>query len=49
MNSSTNLYKRYGFLAGIIQYAAWLYHRFNITHRDVEGILAECGITVTLG
>jgi len=45
MNNSINLYKRYRFPAGIIQYAVWLYHRFNISYRDIEGLLAERGIT----
>jgi len=47
MNRSTNLYKRYRFPAEIIQYAVWLYHRFNLSHRDIEDLLAERGITVS--
>jgi putative transposase len=47
MNRSTDLYKRYRFPAEIIQYAVWLYHRFNLSHRDIEDLLAERGITVT--
>ena len=47
MNRSTNLYKRHRFHAEIIQYAVWLYHRFNLSHRDIEDILAERGITVS--
>ncbi|MEH6611688.1 MAG: IS6 family transposase, partial [Halioglobus sp.] len=31
----------------IISYAVWLYYRFNLSHRDVEDLLAERGITVT--
>ena len=30
----------------IISYAVWLYYRFNPSHRDIEDLLAECGITV---
>ena len=47
MNRSTDLYKRYRFPAEIIQYAVWLYHRFNLSHRDIEDLFAERGITVT--
>jgi len=25
----------------------WLYHRFNLSHRDIEDLLAEKGIVVT--
>ena len=31
----------------IISYAVWLYYRFNLSHRDIEDLLAERGITVT--
>ena len=31
----------------IIQYAVWLYHRFNLSHRDIEDLLAERGILVS--
>jgi putative transposase len=44
MNKSTNLYKRHRFPPDIIQYAVWLYHRFNMRHRDIEDLLAERGI-----
>jgi putative transposase len=47
MNRSTNLYKRYRFPSEIIQYAVWLYHRYNLSHRDIEDLLAERGITVS--
>jgi putative transposase len=47
MSRSTSLYKRYRFPSEIIQYAVWLYHRFNLSHRDVEDLLAERGITVS--
>ena len=32
---------------GVISYAVWLYHRFNLSHRDIEDVLAERGITVS--
>ncbi len=41
------MYKRHRFPPEIIQYAVWLYHRFSLSHRDIEDLLAERGITVT--
>jgi hypothetical protein len=41
------MYKRHRFPPEIIQYTVWLYHRFNLSHRDVEDLLAERGITVS--
>ncbi len=43
----SNIYKRYRFSSVIIQYAVWLYYRFNLSHRDIEDLLAERGINVT--
>ncbi|MFT4520246.1 MAG: putative transposase [Halioglobus sp.] len=40
-------YKRHRFPPDIIAYAVWLYHRFNLSHRDIEDLLVELGITVT--
>ena len=28
-------------------YAVWLYYRFDLSHRDIEDLLAERGITVS--
>ena len=39
--------KRYRFPPEIISYAVWLYFRFNLSHRDIEDLLAQRGITVT--
>jgi len=47
MSRSKSLYKRHRFPSEIIQYAVWLYHRFNLSHRDVEDLLAERGIDVS--
>ena len=47
MSRSKSLYKRHRFPSEIIQYAVWLYHRFNLSHRDIEDLLAERGITVS--
>ncbi len=44
---SSSLYKRYRFPPEIIQYAVWLYYRFNLSHRDVEDLLAQRGIIVS--
>ncbi len=43
----TNMYKRHRFPPEIIQYAVWLYHRFNLSHRDIEDLLAQRGIAVS--
>ena len=47
MKTPASLYKRHRFPPEIIQYTVWLYHRFNLSHRDIEDLLAERGITVS--
>ena len=42
-----NIYKRHRFPPSIIQYAVWLYCRFNLSTRDVEDLLAERNINVS--
>jgi transposase-like protein len=42
-----NTYKRHRFPPEIISYAVWLYHRFNLSHGDIEDLLAERGIAVS--
>lgn len=42
-----NIYKRHRFPPDILSYGVWLYHRFNLSHRDIEDLLAERGITVS--
>jgi putative transposase len=42
-----NTYKRHRFAPDIISYAVWLYYRFNLSHRDIEDLLAQRGITVS--
>jgi len=42
-----NTYKRHRFPPDIISYTVWLYYRFNLSHRDIEDLLAERGITVS--
>ncbi|MBT5719761.1 MAG: IS6 family transposase, partial [Gammaproteobacteria bacterium] len=45
--TQSKIYKRHRFPTEIIQYAVWLYHRFNLSHRDVEDLLAERDIAVS--
>jgi putative transposase len=40
-------YQRHRFPSEIISHAAWLYHRFCLSFREVEELLTERGITVT--
>jgi putative transposase len=40
-------FRGYRFPAEIISHAVWLYHRFSLSHRDVEELLAERGIQVS--
>jgi putative transposase len=42
-----SLYRRHRFPPEIISHAVWLYHRFTLSFRDVEDLLAERGITVS--
>ncbi len=42
-----NIYKRHRFPPDVISYAVWLCHRFNLSHRDIEDLPAERGITVS--
>ncbi len=41
------MYKRYRYPTEIIQYTVWLYYRFNLSHRDIEDLLAKSDINVT--
>lgn len=47
MIESRTPYKRHRFPPEIIQYAVWVYFRFNLSYRDVEDLLAERGIVVS--
>ena len=42
-----NTYNRHRFPPDIISRAVWLYYRFNLSHRDIEDLLVERGITVS--
>ena len=46
-NPVMNIYERHRLPPDIISYAVWLYYRFNLSHRDIEDLLAERGITVS--
>ena len=45
--TQSRMYKRLRFPPEIIQYAVWLYHRFNLSHRDIEDLLSQRGIEVS--
>ncbi len=47
MKKPTPSYQRHRFPSEIISHAIWLYHRFCLSFREVEELLAERGITVT--
>ena len=47
MSKRSSLYKRHRFPSEIIQYVVWLYHRFNLSSRDIEDLMAERGIAVS--
>ena len=47
MNSQAPSYHGYRFPSEIISHAVWLYHRFAVSFRDVEDLLAQRSITVT--
>ncbi len=47
MSSHPPSYRGYRFPPELISHAVWLYHRFGLSFRDVEDLLAERGVTVT--
>ena len=47
MNNDPPWYRRHRFPPEIITHAVWLYHRFGLSLRDVEDLLAERGIIVS--
>ncbi len=47
MNSTALSYRGHRFPPEIISHAVWLYHRFCLSFRDVEDLLAQRGIKVT--
>jgi putative transposase len=47
MTSPAASYHAYRFPPEIISHAVWLYHRFCLSFRDTEGLLAQRGITLS--
>jgi len=47
MKTNLTTYKRHRFPPEIIQHAVWLYFRFNLSHRDIEDLLAKRGSMVS--
>jgi putative transposase len=47
MNGARSRYRGHRFPREIIGYAVWVYHRFCLSFRDVEDLLAERGIIVS--
>ena len=47
MKTNRGCYHGYRFPSEIISHAVWLYHRFCLSFRDVEELLAERGIVVS--
>ncbi len=47
MDTKTLIYRGYRFPPDIISHAIWLYHRFCLSFRDVEDLLAQRGIIVS--
>ena len=47
MNTRALMYKRHRFPPEIIQHVVWLYHRFNLSSRDIEDLMAERGIAIS--
>ncbi len=47
MKTNTNSYCGYRFPHEIISHSVWMYHRFSLSLRDVEELLAKRGIVVT--
>jgi len=45
--NNTNSYQGYRYPAEMIAHAVWLYHRFTLSFRDINELLAERGINVT--
>jgi putative transposase len=45
--TNTNIYAGYRYPPQIISHAVWLYHRFALSFRDIEELLAARGITVS--
>ena len=47
MKTTSTIYRGYRFPPEIISHGVWLYHRFRLSFRDVEELLAKRGIIVS--
>ena len=47
MNNTKSLYHGHRFPPEIISHSVWIYHRFCLSFRDVEDLLAERGVEVS--
>lgn len=47
MRTTSNPYRGFRFPSGIINQAVWLYHRFSLSLRDIELILAARSVVVS--
>jgi putative transposase len=47
MDKPASMYKRHRFPPEIIQHTVWLYHRFNLSTRDIEDLMAEREIAIS--
>ncbi len=47
MTNRQSSYHGYRFPSEIISHAVWFYHRFCLSFREVEDLLAERGVTVS--
>ena len=48
MDTAGSPYRGYRFPAEIISYCVWLYFRFSVSYRDVEELMAERGVIVSI-
>ena len=47
MQTNSTSYRGYRFPREVISHGVWLYHRFSLSFRDVEELLAKRGILVS--
>ena len=47
MRTTPASYRRHRYPPQIIAHAVWLYHRFSLSFRDVEDLLAQRGVEVS--
>ena len=44
---AASTYRRHRFPGEVIAHCVWLYHRFSLSFRDVEEMMAARGLTLT--